>query len=135
MFKLLVYLIAIAHTAKDIHYHTGGDKFWGDHLLADRIHDGLDDLIDEINENYYLGKEEEAPQQTRLLEEAAELVPEVQDDMKLAFTALDQLIVGAINTIETTVSLETLTAGDNDLLGRICSDLQKKHGFLWRRLK
>lgn len=135
MYKVLVYLLAISHASKDIHYHTGGDKFWADHLLADRIHDGLDDLMDEINENFYLGKEEEAPQQTRLLEDAAELVPEITDDMKLAFTALDQLIVGCINAIETTASLEQLTAGDNDLLGRICSDLQKKHGFLWRRLK
>jgi len=135
MFKVLVYLVAIAHTAKDIHYHTAGDKFWGDHLLADRIHDGLEDLMDDINENFYLGKEEDAPQQTRLLEDAVELIPEVTDDMKLAFTALDQLIIGAINAIETVISLEQLTAGDNDLLGRICSDLQKKHGFIWRRLK
>lgn len=135
MYKILVYLIAIAHTAKDIHYHTGGDKFWGDHLLADRIHDDLDGFIDDINENFYLGKEEEAPQQTKLLEDAAELVPEVTDDMKLAFTSLDNLIIGCINAIETLSALNELTAGDNDLLGRICSDLQKKHGFLWRRLK
>ena len=135
MYKVLVYLIAIAHTSKDIHYRTGGDKFWGDHLLADRIHDDLDGFIDDINENFYLGKEEDAPQQTKLLEDAAELVPEVTDDMKLAFASLDRLIIGCINAIETLSALNDLTAGDNDLIGRICSDLQKKHGFLWRRLK
>ncbi len=128
-------LMAIQRTAKGIHYHTGGAQFYGDHLLADRIYDDLDDLIDEIQENYFLGKEEDAPAQKDLLKGAAELVPDETEDMKLAFTALDQLILDGINTLQTTSELSALTVGDNDLIGRICSDLQKKHGFVWRRLK
>lgn len=128
-------LMAIQRAAKGIHYHTGGAQFFSDHLLADRIYDDLDDLIDEIQENYFLGKEEDAPAQKDLLKGAAELVPDETDDMKLAFTALDQLLLDGINTLQTTSELSALTAGDNDLIGRICSDLQKKHGFVWRRLK
>ena len=135
MRKVLMILMAIQRAAKGIHYHTGGAQFFSDHLLADRIYDDLDDLIDEIQENYFLGKEEDAPAQKDLLKGAAELVPDETDDMKLAFTALDQLLLDGINTLQTTSELSALTAGDNDLIGRICSDLQKKHGFVWRRLK
>lgn len=135
MRKVLMILMAIQRGAKGIHYHTGGAQFYGDHLLADRIYDGLDDLIDEIQENYFLGKEEDAPAQKDLLEGAAAIVPEESEDMKIAFTKLDQLILDGINELETVSELTALTAGDNDLIGRICSDLQKKHGFIWRRLK
>lgn len=135
MRKVLMILMAIQRAAKGIHYHTGGAQFFSDHLLADRIYDDLDDLIDEIQENYFLGKEEDAPAQKDLLKGAAELVPDETDDMKLAFSALDQLLLDGINTLQTISELSALTAGDNDLIGRICSDLQKKHGFVWRRLK
>lgn len=135
MRKVLMILMAIQRAAKGIHYHTGGAQFYGDHLLADRIYDGLDDLIDEIQENYFLGKEEDAPAQKDLLKGAVELVPDETEDMKLAFTALDQLLLDGINTLQTISELSALTTGDNDLIGRICSDLQKKHGFVWRRLK
>lgn len=135
MRKVLMILMAIQRAAKGIHYHTGGAQFFSDHLLADRIYEDLDDLIDEIQENYFLGKEEDAPAQKDLLKGAAELVPDETEDMKLAFTALDQLLLDGINTLQTTSELSALTAGDNDLIGRICSDLQKKHGFVWRRLK
>ena len=135
MYKILVYLLAIQHHSKNIHYHCAGSTFFSDHLLADRIFDGLQDLMDEINEKYYMGKEEDTPQQTRLLEDAAELVPEAIDDMTVAFKQLDRLILSCIDELETVAELESLTVGDNDLIGRIGSDMQQKHGFLWRRLK
>ena len=135
MYKILVYLLAIQHHAKNIHYHCAGSTFWADHLLADKVFDGLQDLMDEINEKYYMGKEESTPQQTRLLEDAAELVPEAIDDMTVAFKQLDSLILSCIDELETVAELESLTVGDNDLIGRIGSDMQQKHGFLWRRLK
>lgn len=136
MFRVLCFLLAIQRQAKEIHYHAKGDCFWSDHLLADRIYDGLDDLMDEIQENYYLGKEEEAPSQKDLLIEASEEVNDASGDIKMDFEHLDSLIVACIARIESiTEDDENLTAGDNDLLGRICSDLQKKHGFLVRRIK
>lgn len=135
MRKVLMILLAIQRASKGVHYHTAGAQFYGDHLLADRIYDGLDDFIDEIQENYFLGKEEEAPSQKELLKGAYELVPQETEDMKLAFTTLDKLLLAGINELETVSELTALTVGDNDLIGRICSDLQKKHGFIWRRLK
>lgn len=136
MFEVLCFLLAIQRQAKEIHYHAKGDCFWSNHLLADRIYDGLDDLMDEIQENYYLGKEEEAPSQKDLLIEASEEVNDASGDIKMDFEHLDSIIVACIARIESIVEAnKNLTAGDNDLLGRICSDLQKKHGFLVRRMK
>lgn len=136
MFRVLCFLLAIQRQAKEIHYHAKGDCFWSDHLLADRIYDGLDDLMDEIQENYYLGKEEEAPSQKDLLIEASEEVNDASGDIKMDFEHLDSIIVACIARIESIIEAnKNLTAGDNDLLGRICSDLQKKHGFLVRRIK
>ena len=136
MFRVLCFLLAIQRQAKEIHYHAKGGCFLSDHLLADRIYDGLDDLIDEIQENYYLGKEEEAPSQKDLLIEASEEVNDASGDIKMDFEHLDSLIMSCIARIESIIEAnENLTAGDNDLLGRICSDLQKKHGFLVRRIK
>ena len=136
MFRVLCFLLAIQRQSKEIHYHAKGDCFWSDHLLADRIYDGLDDLMDEIQENYYLGKEEEAPSQKDLLIEASEEVNDASGDVKMDFEHLDSIIVACIARIESIIEAnKNLTAGDNDLLGRICSDLQKKHGFLVRRIK
>ena len=135
MYKILVYLLAIQCQAKNIHYNCGGLSFFSDHLLADRIIEGIQELMDEINENYYLGKEEKAPEQTKLLEDASELVPESTTDMNVAFAQLDKLIITCIDELETTSAFESITVGDNDLIGRICSDLQKKHGFIWRRMQ
>ena len=137
MYKVLVYLLAIQSQAKNIHYNCVGGNFFGDHLLADRIFDGIQDLMDEINENYFMGKEEKAPNQKKLLADASELIPEtiLVGDMIIAFTQLDKLILSCIDELETVSALESITVGDSDLIGRICSDLQKKHGFLWLRLK
>lgn len=133
MKDILVLLIAIQRTAKDVHYHAKGKDFWGDHLLADRIYDGLDDFIDDIFENWYLGKEEEAPLQKNIYAEAVANMYE-SDDIDGMLRRLDDLIFKCIGQIQL-MPADELTAGDSDLLGRICSDLQKKHGFLVRRFK
>lgn len=135
MDEVISYLIAICRTAKGIHYKALGDKFYSDHLMCDRICDGLDDFVDEIFENYYLGKEEEAPEQKQVMEDAFHLIPVLDEDIEKDFNMLDELIVECLTEIQMLTKGEMITAGDNDLLGRISSDLQKKHGFIWRRLK
>ena len=133
MKEILALLIAIQRTAKDVHYHAKGRDFWGDHLLADRIYDDIDGFIDDIFENWYLGKEEEAPLQKNIYADAVANMYE-SDDLDGMLRRLDDLIFKCIGIIQLLPESE-LTAGDNDLLGRICSDLQKKYGFLVRRMK
>lgn len=136
MDKVISYLFAIQRQAKAIHYSAKGFEFYSDHLLCDRIYDGISDLEDEIFENYYLGREQEVPSQKDIFQKATDLIPQNADDIEIAFKGLDNLIIECIAKIESIVEEDKeLTAGDNDLLGRICSDLQKKHGFIIRRLK
>ena len=135
MFNILVYLLAIEKTAKGIHYLCKGQNFFSDHLLADRIQDGLDEFMDEIQEIYYLGKEEDAPQPSQVLASAGAMVPELTDDIEEDFKKLEKIMLSCIDEIETASKLTATTCGDNDLLGRIGSDIQQKHGFVWRRLK
>ena len=135
MFNILVYLLSIEKTAKGIHYLCKGSNFWADHLLADKIQDGLSDFMDEIQEIAYLGKEQDAPQPAQVLASAGALVPKLDEDIEEDFRKLDKLILSCIDEIETSSKLEAITSGDNDLLGRICADIQQKHGFIWRRLK
>ena len=136
MEQIICDLVAIRSAAKGIHYRTYGEKFWGDHLLADRIVDGLDDFIDEINENWYLGKQEDAPQQKVIMSGASGMIPLVDNDITKAFGLLDELIINCLSELEMIEEANhELSLGDKDLMGRISSDLQKKHGFIWRRIK
>lgn len=135
MEELLVLLIAIQRVAKEAHYRALGEDFWSDHLLADRIFDGLEDLMDEIQENYFMGEEEANPTQKIIYTEASRLMPETFSSVKDLFEVVDGFIMrGIFLTTELSKSSD-ITAGDSDLLGRICGDLQKKHGFLIKRLK
>jgi len=135
MEEVISYLIAICKSAKGIHYRTFGKEFYSDHLLCDRIADGLDDFIDEIFENYYMGKEEDVPQQKVVMSGASGLIPLIDNNIEKDFGLLDELIVNCLSVLQMEASKEDIPVGDSDLMGRIGSDLQKKHGFIWRRLK
>ena len=126
MKEIIGYLMAIQKIAKGIHYKVHGYNFYGDHLLCDRIVDNLDGFIDDIFENYFLGHEEEAPQQREIVEISLKNIPLIGDDIEEDFRLLDDLIFKCIGQIQL-MPTDELTAGDSDLLGRICSDLQKKH--------
>lgn len=133
MEEILILLIAIQRTAKDIHYHAKGANFWGDHLLADRIYDGLEDLMDEIQENYFMGSELNAPHQKQLYQKASEKMSD-NEDVSVLFSHERDLIYECIAKIES-LPKDEISSGDSDLLGRICSDLMKKNGFIFSRLK
>ena len=133
MFNILVYLLAIQKTAKGIHYLCKNSSFYSDHLLADKIQDGLDDFMDDIQEICYLGHNEDAPQPSSVLKAATAIVPVLTDDIDEDFNLLNNLIVSCITEIQS-LSEKPYSLGDFDLLGRIGSDLQQKHGFIFRRL-
>lgn len=136
MEQVISYLIAIERIAKGIHYETFGDKFYSDHLLADRIVDGLSDFVDEIFENWFMGKGDDVPQQNDVLRVATSLIPTIEGDLETDFDLLDRAIIQCLSLLEVEAKTnDELTVGDSDLLGRIGSDLQKKHGFVLKRLK
>ena len=133
LFDLLKVLYCIKFFAKDIHYTAKGDGFYSDHLLADRVIDGLDDFIDDINENLYLGFEEEAPISKQVIAGVAKDLMLVQDDIKVNWKRLYSYLEEAeelIYKIEEEYKFPQISS----LLDNIANDLQKKKGLIWRRI-
>lgn len=136
MNKLLQMLLAVKMYAKDIHYKAKGSSFYSDHLLADEIGKDIDDYMDEINEIYYLGRGEEAPDSIDILTGALEFIP-TGGEVDLMFDNMQNLLLDVLTHIEELANNaeEDLTLGDNDLLSRISSYLEQKNGFVWCRTK
>ena len=135
MESILSYLMAIQRTAKGIHYRCLGNNFWADHKMADEIFDDIEEHLDEIFEVCYMGREKEVPQEKAIMSGASGLMPLVGEDIARAFGLLDELIVNCLADIELQLRSEQITAGETDVLGRISSDLQKKHGWISRRIR
>lgn len=130
--RLLVILYSIRFYAKDIHYNCKGSSFWADHLFADEIFDGIDDFIDQINENLYLGYEIPAPHSKDVVALVYDALPPVSTDITQCWKNLYGLIVEGLNRIAN-VKEEFEDAALNALLDTIADALQKKKGLLWRR--
>lgn len=135
MEDILSYLIAIRRTAKGIHYRCLGSNFWADHKMADAIFDDIEDFMDEIFEVCYLGREKEVPQEKAIMSGASGIMPLIGEDVVRDFGLLDELIINCLADIQIELNSEQITAGEADVLGRISSDLQKKHGWILRRIR
>ena len=89
---LISLLIAVCNYAKDIHYNVKGSAFYGKHLFADVILDGLDEVIDDIRENILLGNGVEPLHSSKYLRAAAELVPPIAPDDRTNFVMMKGLV-------------------------------------------
>ena len=132
LFDLLKYIYAIRFYSKDIHYNAKGESFWSDHLFADEVFNGIDDFIDQINENLYLGYENKAPRSKDILEAVVGSIPPLPTDITQCWKNLSNLIVNAIQLIND-IENEYSDAPISSLLDSIADDLQKKRGLIWRR--
>lgn len=135
MEKIIIYLEAIKGLAKDLHYETKGQAFYGNHLLMDRIHDHLDEYQDEIKENYFMYNEKSVPTHKTIIQNTIEMLPADDLDTQAKMGILNELIKTAIYHIEQTIKDDkNLDAGDSDLLGRISSTLKNDSALLGRVL-
>ena len=94
----------------------------------------MDDLIDQVNENLYLGFNETAPTSKDVLEVVIKELPDVSDDIKQDFVFLYDLIekcLSVIEIIEDEYELPQLNA----LLDTIADAMQKRKGLIWRRIQ
>ena len=130
--RLLVILYAIKFYSKDIHYNARGEIFFSDHLLADRVVDDLDNIIDDINENLYLGFEHNAPTSKEVLKAVEQALPPVPTDIHQAWKNLYGLITDGLNIIEG-IEADYDMPPLNSLLDTTADLLQKKRGLVWRR--
>lgn len=53
---ILIKLLSLYGTLRNLHYAAKGVSFYSIHKMADDLSDGLLNYIDEIQENYYLSK-------------------------------------------------------------------------------
>ena len=120
--RLITYLMAIEGKAKDIHYNCSGADFYGKHLFADRIADGLSDFIDQIKETCILGKGEQPLFAYEYFKQASGLIGSQTD-----FQAIFTLIVDCLAHIE---SINNVSRGDSKLLDDIANKLQNDKGLL-----
>lgn len=128
----IVRLTVIKNLAKDIHYNAHGREFYGIHLLMDRVADGLDQFIDDIKENIYLGRGQFPPASKEIFKVAEAMLPE-----KLPYDTVAQLgiladfISGTLeNIFELVQNTTILMNGDVALFDDISKDLRKKLGLI-----
>ena len=133
--KLICYLIAIQNFAKDIHYSCGGDAFYGKHLLADRIYDGLDDSIDGIKETCLLGNDILPLPSGEYLAKAMNLLPALEQDDKKNFEAMQKLLIDCLVLMQEMLQETDTPRAEVSLIDGIAQDLQGKLGLVNRQVK
>lgn len=133
--QLICYLIAIQNYAKDIHYSCKGEGFYGKHLLADRIYDGLDDFIDQSKEVYFLGNNLLPLPSGEYLAKAMNLLPPVEADDKKNFEHIKTLIEDCLMHAQKMLLEKDTTRGEMSLVDGIAQDLQGKLGLVNRLVK
>ena len=133
--KLICYLVAIQNFAKDIHYSCGGDAFYGKHLLADRIYDGLDDSIDGIKETCLLGNDILPLPSGEYLAMAMNLLPALEQDDKKNFEAMQKLLIDCLVLMQEMLQEKDTPRAEVSLIDGIAQDLQGKLGLVNRQVK
>ena len=132
--KLIYYLIAIQNFAKDIHYTCKGDAFYGKHLLADRIQDGLYDFIDSIKETCFLGNDILPLPSGEYLAKAMNLLPALEQDDKKNFEAMQKLLTDCLVLMQEMLQEKDTPRAEVSLIDGIAQDLQGKLGLVNRQV-
>ena len=134
MQKLICYLVAIQNFAKDIHYTCGGDAFYGKHLLADRIYDGLDDFIDGIKETCLLGNDILPLPSGEYMVRAMNLLPALEPDDQKNFEAMQKLLIDCLVLMQEMLQEKDTPRAEESLIDGIAQDLQGKLGLVNRQV-
>ena len=130
--KLIEYLIAICNFSKDLHYTVKGESFYSKHLLADRIQENLNEYLDQIKEVFFLASDKEPLPSGEYLSRATSLIPQIADEDKANFISMQNLLVVTLEHIE---SLQSVTKGEENLIGAIAQDLQNSLGLVDLQVK
>lgn len=126
--RLICLLIAIAESAKAVHYSVKGESAYSKHLLADRIYDGLYGFIDNLKETFFLAGNEPLLSAKEYLNIAADFTIKLTDDDRENFISLQKLIIQTLELIEEN-NLD-FSKGEQSLIDDIAKDLQGKLGLI-----
>ncbi len=119
---LICYLMAIQNYSKDIHYNCKGENFYGNHLFADRIGEGIDNNIDTLKEVCLLGRGTKPLKSTEYLAKCLNFIPET-----IGFQNMRELLENTLRHIE---SMGNLSKGDENIIGAIAQDIQNNIGLI-----
>lgn len=128
--QLICYLVAIANFSKDIHYTCRGEAFYGKHLLADRIQDGLYDFVDQIKETCLLSNEIEPLESGEYLVNAANLIPKLSNSDKTNFEKMQKLLIDCLVLMQEMLKETDTPRAEVSLVDGIAQDLQQKLGLI-----
>ena len=124
--ELIARLTAIECFCKDIHYT---NVSYQDHLLADRVHDGIDTEIDDIKEQVILSKGELPLSSKEYLNEAIKFIPDInKNENKINWMNLRALIKDTISLLN---SLKEEERGTNALFDNIAQGLNTSSALLF----
>lgn len=132
MLEVIYQLEALRIFCKDSHYSFYGINFKPLHEWVDEILDPIPQFIDDIKEQVFLRKGKDIPSGVEINEKASFYVPkEVGKNNEEILSNLSALLSMVHQTINKT---DTMSKGDDDLLGRIDSHLQKHIGLMFLAL-
>lgn len=124
--ELIAHLVAIENFCKDIHYT---NVSYEDHLLADRIHDGISTHIDDIKEQVILSGDELPLSSKEYLKKAIEVIPDIStQENKVNWINLKNLIK---ETKTITNNFKSEDRGINALIDNIAQDLSTDLALLF----
>lgn len=124
-------LMAIECYAKDIHY-TCTD--YASHLLADKVHDGIDDFIDDLKENCFLGQRKLPLASKEYMAQAIKFIPDIKEAKdRENFISLMGLIDDTRRVLKEMTDNEDVadTRGTNALLDNIGEQLDKSSALIY----
>lgn len=130
--KLISICMAIRGYAKDIHYSAQGKNMYGEHIFADVVESPDNDILDELKEVCFLGRNYRVPESSFLMQESIKYYPAKTNDDSQNWSFLRSLIAQAMFIIEQ-ISQQA-TAGEANIIGAIAQELQKNIGLINLRL-
>ena len=133
LLELLKSIYIIRFYSKDIHYNCSGLSAYSDHLLADRVFDGLDGFIDQINETIYMGYGHIPPSSREVLNGVVSDVPSIVDDITKCWGFLYEKIESCLDLISD-IRDRFEDPALSSLLDGLAEDLRVKKGLVWRRI-
>ena len=127
--ELIERLMAIECYAKDIHYTCSGSSGYAKHLLADLIHDGIDNFIDSLKENVIMGQRELPLASKEYMKKAVEFIPDIREGKdRENFISLNGLIDDTRRLLK---EIKVNSRGANSLFDSIGEHLDKCSGLLY----
>ena len=121
--EVISYIVAITSFAKDIHYNNVG---YADHLLADRVVEGID-IADDIKEQMIIAEKQMPLASKEYLKKAEKLIPDIKEDNRENWLALADMFEDLRNVVEVVKA----NKGGNALMDNLAQAVNTSRALLF----